>query len=327
MSSPIIVVTNRNLNEGSGDPLERFGPDFNDNGNDELRLAIAEHKNRKWQIDILEDKSVVNGVEVNASEGAFLQLQERMREKKRNCLFYVHGFNNDFADVMESARDLQETYDVEVIVFTWPANGRDKILGRVGGTVSYKSDKRDATLSVVALDRVFEKLFHYIRLHQDKACDQNMSLMFHSMGNYLFKNMFKSDVYMGETALFDNVILCQADVNNIGHETWVDSIAFRNRLYITINEKDYALAASRIKFGEKQKARLGHYTMNLNSRMARYIDFTGAKGVKKAHAPFHSDVANKNAKVKETFRKIIHGERAEEGLRYNSHSRTYEVAK
>lgn len=325
MSSPIIVVTNRNLVENANDPLERFGPNFNTAGPDELRLALATDVNDNWTLDLLPDQLEQNGKMVNASEKTFTDLQTRMREKKRDCLFYVHGFNNDFKDAVNTAKDLRDTYDVEVILFSWPANGRDAFAGRVGGTLSYKSDKREASMSVNALDRVFEKLYGYLRAYDQSACDQNMSLMFHSMGNYLFKNMFKSNVYMGETALFDNVILCQADVNNEGHEKWVDRISFRNRLYITINEKDYALRASRLKFGEAQQARLGHYTVNLNSRVARYIDFTGAKGVKKSHSPYDSSVTKKNARVKTAFSKMIHGGKAEEGLKYNPHTRSYEV--
>ena len=324
MSSPIIVVTNRNLNSSTSDPLKRFGANFNEAGPDELRLAMIKDEGEGWSVDILPDQLEMDGAMVNASEKTFIDLQARMKEG-RNCLFYVHGFNNDFKDAVNTARDLRDTYDVEVILFTWPANGREKFAGRVGGTLSYKSDKREAAMSVTALDRVFEKLYSYLRAYDQSACDQSMSLMFHSMGNYLFKNMFKSNVYMGETALFDNVILCQADVNNEGHEKWVDRISFRNRLYITINEKDFALKASRLKFGDAQQARLGHYTVNLNSRVARYIDLTGAKSVKKSHSPFDSGVTGKNARVKNAFKKMFNGERAEEGLDYNNHTRAYEV--
>ncbi|VAX35337.1 hypothetical protein MNBD_UNCLBAC01-619 [hydrothermal vent metagenome] len=49
---------------------------------------------------------------------------------------------------------------------------------------------------------------------------------------------------------------------------------------------DYALQASRLKSGEKQLARLGHYTQNLYSKNAVYLDFTDARNVGNSHAYF-----------------------------------------
>ncbi|VAW83582.1 hypothetical protein MNBD_GAMMA16-2107 [hydrothermal vent metagenome] len=264
-------------------------------------------------IEVLKNKQ-----KLLASEAIFLTLQKNMRTKKRNCLFFVHGFNNDFKDVLERAHFFEKNYGVEVVVFTWPANG-----GGIKGVVSYKSDKREAQLSVNALDRTFEKLSQYFIDHRTSACNQSFSLVMHSMGNYLFKNLMKSSVYGGETLLFDNIIMAAADVNNKDHEEWVDRIAFRKRLYIMINEDDSALLTSRLKFGEKQRARLGHYTRNLNSNSAVYIDFTNAKHVKRSHAYFEDAIKNKN--VKDVFQKAFNGERAEKGLLYEAEMNAYSV--
>ncbi|WP_421840628.1 alpha/beta hydrolase [Marinobacter algicola] len=56
-------------------------------------------------------------------------------------------------DVLDRAERLEQNFGVEVIVFSWPANG-----GGLHGVLSYKSDKRDALASVGALNRVLEKL-------------------------------------------------------------------------------------------------------------------------------------------------------------------------
>ena len=55
-------------------------------------------------------------------------------------------------DVMDAAFDLEKRYEVEVIPFSWPANG-----GGVGGKLSYLSDKRDARASAGALERASRK--------------------------------------------------------------------------------------------------------------------------------------------------------------------------
>ena len=317
----MIIVTNRNLQPRSA-PQNRFGSGFNEKGPDELRLATAKYTRGRWQVDIVDDEVVHRGERMHASEKLFLELQDRMRRRNRPCMFFVHGFNNDFSDVLERSRQFERAYGVEVVAFTWPANGRDAPLGRVGGTLSYKSDKRDAA------DRTFEKLGGYLPRYEDrsKRCNQRMSLFMHSMGNYLFKHLMRSSVYTGETALFDNVNLVADDVNNKDHAEWVDRIAYRRRLYVTINEDDSALRVSRMKFGERQLARLGHYTQNLTSHQAIYLDFTGARHVQEeSHAYFLGEPIERNQRVRRVFRRMIRGERAEEGLPYNTHNRTYEV--
>ena len=321
----MLVVTNRNLVPRARSGEKKFGSGFNEAGPDELRLAHAKQSRGKWQVDILPDKDPNSGLW--ASEQAFLDLQARMKRLKRPCVLFVHGFNTDFEAVLVRGRRLELDYKVEVVAFTWPSNGRTTAAGRLGGVASYKSDKRDAARSVVAFDRTLEKLDAYLRRHQaaTKACDQRVSLFMHSMGNYLFKHLMKSSVYQGETSLFDNVVLCAADVNNAGHASWLDRVAYRRRLYVTINEDDKALFASRAKFGEQQKARLGHYTQNLTSANAVYLDFTRSGAVDDSHSYFVGAPIKKNASVRRAFRLMLRGERAEVGLGYNAHSRTYAV--
>ncbi|WP_211826292.1 alpha/beta hydrolase [Kistimonas asteriae] len=324
----MIIITNRNCLHEEGDPCQRFGSEFNTLGSDEIRVAIADYQGSKgWSLDILDDTCLLNGKPVPASEYAFRYLQQRMKQHQRNCLFYVHGFNNDFADVLTTAHELESLYDVEVVAFSWPANGRQAFAGRAGGVASYLSDKREANQSVVALDRVLEKLCWYLGCYNsdDDICDMRLSILFHSMGNYLFKCLFKSGVFQGETGVFDNVILCQADVNNLDHELWVDRIAFRRRLYITINENDYALGASRMKFGERQLARLGHFSTNLVAGNACYINLTEADQVNMSHSPFDHATTCQNPKLQQLFRSLFNGEAVEKRLTFDSHCRAYEL--
>lgn len=69
-------------------------------------------------------------------------------------------------------------------------------------------------------------------------------------------------------ALFDNILLVAADTNNKAHESWVNKIVVQNRVYIVINEDDFALVASRAKLDDKQPARLGHFVQNLIAEQA-----------------------------------------------------------
>jgi len=140
-------------------------------------------------------------------------------------------------------------------------------------------------------------------------------MMLHSMGNYIFKHLLKSSVYRGDHLVFDNIVLLAADTNNENHAEWVDRINCRGHIYITLNEKDSALQASRMKLGEQQKARLGHYPYKLDSRQGVYVyvDFTGQAYVGDAHSYFEGG-AIKNAKVKKFFERVFNGGFVEDGM-------------
>lgn len=361
----MFLVTNRNILKKDFDDFSERAKDVlgkipNKAGPNELRLFEARYTGDSWWLAEVPDapsKKECNEITWKTDAGPCFgshivanRVVEEARATKKNILFFVHGYNNDVVDVLDRARRLEELYGVIVIPFTWPANG-----GGVGGTVSYKSDKRDAKASTGALDRVLAKAAQYLDAinaeaidsarkaandaHPDnperrdelfthlvnRNCPFRISLMLHSMGNYLYKQMLKSMASEGNRLLFDNVILAAADTNNMDHTFWVDAIRFRRRIYITINENDGALDASRAKGGEEQLARLGHSTFELNSRKALYINLTDASWVRNSHAYFEGKPVEKNASVQEFFHRALNGETAETGLRFFPDRNYFEV--
>ena len=311
------VVTNRNL-QPNQPPEKRFGRRFNEIDPSELRLAEVDKVNGAWQVEILPDRETYEGEEMSAGEAAFLKTQKRMCDNSTNCLIFCHGFNTNFEGALEAAFAVQEAYNnLEVVLFSWPSDGR--------GVTSYRSDKREASLSVYALDRFFETLDSYLKKYRGRRCGQKISLAMHSMGNFLLENLLESSIYQGETLLFDNIIMIAADVNNPNHVDWVDRIKFRNRLFITINEDDYALAASELKGGEEQQARLGNTVRNLNSKNATYLNFTDGEFIRNAHNYFSQDEPLRNSNVKRIFQTAFSGGRAEQGLNFDSGTGAYKV--
>lgn len=343
-------VTNREVT-GHKDKSDKLGPKPNRKGPNELRLFKAEKSNGDWYLEAIADrlskdmKAEVNAPASQPAYGSYYvakKVLRQARKEERNVLVFVHGYNNDIYDVLHRASELEERYGVIVVPFTWPANGG----GIISGTLDYKSDKRDARVSVGALDRTFEKAAEYlVRFTEevrrelwkkaaqehgdnretrearysellDKECPFTINAMFHSMGNYLLKHHLKSSVSEGNRLLFHNVVLAAADTNNAEHRTWVDSIKFRRRLYVTINENDRALGVSRAKAGEEQRARLGHSLFDLESRKAAYIDFSSASWVGDSHAYFEGEPVEKNDDVREFFHAALNGKVAEEGMRY-----------
>jgi esterase/lipase superfamily enzyme len=357
------VITNRAVVDKK-EGLAQFGSKPNDKGPNELRLADVHRKGSKWTVEFLDDK--LSQTEASAlikefnlpldpkaqhyaSLKAACDIAKRARQSKSHILFFVHGYNNNLEDVLSCAMEMQKRYGIEVLPFSWPANG-----GGIGGTVSYKSDKRDARASTGALERALLATHNYLELitsarraqlcaeaeskHPDnpeardalysklldKECPFTLNALFHSMGNYLFKQMLKSSINEGANLTFDNVILAAADTNNQEHDLWVDRIRFRKRCLVTINENDFALRASRAKAGSNQLARLGHYIRNLDAANAHYINFTDAAWVRSSHSYFCDD-AMKNEKVHEFFQEAFSGGAPESKLRFHVEGNWYGV--
>ncbi|GEM_PF-245853 len=277
---------------------------------------------------------------------------QQARRRGRNVLFFVHGYNNDIDAVLARADQLEKKYNVVVICFSWPARG-----GGVRGVLSYRQDKRDAKASTAA----FERFLVLVRQHIDRlngsakeecmrraaerypenleqrdecfealmqrACPVRLSLMLHSMGNYLLKQTLKSSTSDEIGSLFDNVVLVAADTNNEGHPGWVDRIRARESIYIIINENDRALRASEVKVGEAQRGRLGRLRRRLESRLALYVDATDAPSVGNSHAYFEdAAVRTRNSILRRFFQSVFNGEHGEDLLSYDQALGAYRVA-
>jgi len=343
------IVTNRELREDASG-FDKFGQRPSAKGPHELRLVEVTGMPGRARVRVVADEltrqqkqqlGLPAGATAFASQLIARQLFERLQTTRRNLVLFVHGYNNDVESVVQRAFRLQRQYGVEVLAFSWPANG-----GGAHGVLSYKSDKKDARASIGALDRVLEKTGLYLHVLREEAaarirddaearfagqaetrdeciaralqrqCPFRVTLMLHSMGNYLFKQLLKSSIYSGDELIFDNVVLAAADANNEDHRQWVDRIQFRNRLFVTINENDSALRLSRAKLGSAQKARLGHFPYQLDAERAVYVDFTNARFVSDSHAYFEG-AATRNKAVSQFFRRALNGETAEAGLDYD----------
>jgi len=360
----MFLVTNRKILRNSGG-CTILGSSPNVKGPHELRLVEATKRGKRWHLQVLSDKvdaemrDAVGAKDRHVVSYITCKLLDRInprfrnprsRAKGRNLLVFVHGFNNDVEDVLERSRRLEKNYGVEVLPFSWPANGG----GVVTGTASYKSDKRDAKASIGALDRILhaldvqlkqvtesaakkveadakhrfpdnlERRRDFIARALEDGCPFTVNLMAHSMGNYLYKHLLLSTASEGRGMVFDNVVLVAADTNNKDHARWVDEIRARRRIYVTLNEDDRALQTSRMKSGEEQLARLGHYPFDLDSKYAAYLQFTGTAKVGRSHSYFEG-AAIENPRVRRVFRLLFNGRRPDSRLEYDAASNTFRI--
>lgn len=318
----MLVITNRNLNKvfansGNGDQ-NAFGEQLNTDGPNEVRLANATKEGENWVVKLVKQPKILTENNL-PSRTEFEAMLKRCRDHGKNCLFYVHGYNKSFDETLEQGWRLQEKYNLEVVLFSWPSN--------TGGFPihEYKHVKRVARTSTGAIDSSFEKLAKYMQMpfYKDAlmSCNVSLNLMTYSMGNFVFQSYVEGSTYDGETRMFTNIILCQADCDNEKHEQWVNNIQAGKRVYITINENDKILGWSDFNF---QKDRLGRTVRNLVSKNAIYLDFTESKGMGNTHQIWGDDT---NDIVKEFFNSALNGRRAEAvaGLYYDERINAFKI--
>jgi esterase/lipase superfamily enzyme len=353
----MFLVTNRVV--GNGSSVKVFGDTPNPKGPNELRIVEVNKHNNKWKVAKVADQleaadvkrlndefhlNIDTSLQWHGSLAIACETFRQAQEQDKAILFFVHGYNNDVADVLQTAAELESLYKVIVIPFTWPANGG----GAVSGPAAYLSDKADARASTGAFNRFVAKIqfFHTLLTHAslsairakvdekytgkdnpmaaaslytelvNRTCRVKINLLCHSMGNYLLKHSLTTSDNQTSDLVFDNINLLAADTNNEHHANWIDKIDVRNRIHVVINECDAALKASRVKPGRQQKARLGAYLKGLNSQHAVYFDVTNADKVDNHHSYFKGKPVLENAALKAVFNDMFNGKSVERRLSY-----------
>jgi esterase/lipase superfamily enzyme len=373
MPASVFVVTNRAFTKDGSTGRYRLKDVPNNKGPKELRLFEATPQDaelREWHLSIIKDRPrqqdfAAYGVQTarrrNSYRGSDLtaaRVVDRLRRENKNLVVFIHGYNNNAEDALRRAWRLADRYQVEVLVFTWPANGGgDGLFEDLHGVASYRSDKSDARASTEALDRALSRLQaqlaelnegaraeaeadaaeahpndraerreRLVRLLQRRACPFRVTLLAHSMGNYLLKKtLMSSTERLSRGTIFDNVIVKAADTNHTDHALWIERLRVTRRVYIALNQDDAALRLSAMKIGDQQQPRLGNTLAEQNAAGACYIDVTPYVGDR--HSYFdEADLARDAApELTAFFQQALNGEIAEDELTYRVATNTYRI--
>jgi esterase/lipase superfamily enzyme len=315
----VILISNRNVNPGRTD-VSLFGDDLNPLGEAELNLATAVYKNKRWHLELLTDPVKPN-YDTPVSREVFKEIVKQARQdpKARNWVLFVHGFNQSLAKNLDKCREIA-SYGVNVAAFSWPSNPGPQALWQK--LKEYKRARKNARRSVLALERTFEKLTSYMEEFGSRDCQINVSLVIHSLGNYLCEHYVKSGDFDRETRVFSNVMFHQADVDLPDHEQWVESVSDHTRVYVTINEHDRVLDASDI----VNPDRLGNTSRDLIAAQVKYMDFTDGENVGSSHRPWKTP-GKENKAVGEFYKLTFHSRRGEKasGWEYDPLLNTYRL--
>ena len=155
-----------------------------------------------------------------AAADRFPLLGEGENEAQKHVTLFVHGYNTNWSKA--AARYQQICDDLYgagglglCVLFTWPSNGE---------TAHYLSDREDARSSGPDLARVFNSIFEQARLMQNSAsegegvCKAKISVIAHSMGNWVFQNALARTWERHNkpltVSLINQCIMVAADVDN-----------------------------------------------------------------------------------------------------------------
>lgn len=327
----IIVMTNRQLPEI---PL-------NDNVDIEVKslgVVLSEReagRNALYTGRLSDDGNSVTFVP-KGRESSLLSHIEQASDK--SWVFFIHGFHQDPEENINKALSLSKNHNVNIIVFAWPSRpeshtlSETEIISNIGQGIlsgkpwpaallragidvgmaylkdtskNYKPAQRNARDSKLDLLKAFNIVNNEFKLEP--------SLLVHSMGNYLLKNVVLEE----EDDLpirCNNIVLHQADVNAFNHE-WVKELYFNlvggTNLYITTNVHDFVLSASSIRKTLKNKKnieRLGQTKKNYLVGKIKYLDFSYGEHVNNEHEFFKLNEKDTNRYVYGLLKTVLNGQ-------------------
>jgi hypothetical protein len=173
---------------------------------------------------------IVNFSGNKGSVESFGNLEEALKymPEDRDFLVFVDGHGKTFNQALERGFELNERYNINVIMFDWP-------------TDYFALRKTASNAGEVAVN--FAKAMKQFKiLCNTYFTDKSVSAVFHSMGNRILKELVDQQLmrYIPDS-LFSNIIINAAAVKQQNHAKWIEKLMIQKRIYITINSEDRTL--------------------------------------------------------------------------------------
>jgi len=185
----------------------------------------------------------------------FAELQADMEAGACDALLFIHGFNNTFADAVETAAELADRYGeagqaLRVVLFSWPSEGK------LFPPTRYFDDRTSARLSAMALGRALARLRDLIEqfARDGRRCNRRLHVMAHSMGNYALRfavqDLIEKHAAGRPLPVFENAFLMAADADADALELDLDVAKLQSlsriaqHIHVYHSRGDIALRAS-----------------------------------------------------------------------------------
>jgi hypothetical protein len=206
--------------------------------------------------------------------------------KSKNILIFVHGAGKTFEGAMDRAFQTRDLYDVAIIVFTYPTH--DPLL-KPGDDLRKAIENADS--SAGDFHRFLIDCTRIINNNKEDNDHRNVSLLFHSLGNYLLERsvegVFQEVKFENQGQRpFENLLMVAAAVDSRQHAAWMNKLAFQKNLLVISNKHDLTLTGA--KFLTSWSLQLGQKVKGEQVSWAAYIDFKKTLGFTFHRAPSHS---------------------------------------
>jgi hypothetical protein len=177
---------------------------------------------------------------------------------EKDFLVYVDGHGKTFDQILERGFEVSNRYNINLVIFDWPTD--------------YLSLRKTAYHADEVTPAFIREMANLDQVHRTLFGTSDISVMFHSMGNHILKNMVEKqlqDHLPGD--MFSNVIMNAAAVRQFNHARWVSKLRIQTRIYITINDEDRPLQGAMLLRMAKQ---LGTGYKGKAAENAIYLNFS-----------------------------------------------------
>lgn len=260
-----------NIRNGGG-----TGDDRNPDG---ATFWTSDSPNNKNQLSNLKNWQASNASKFRkaliAACAGFPKLPPEQQADEKHVTLCVHGYNNDFADAIGFySRICNGLYSGPdglgiCILFTWPSRGE---------VAGYLPDRAEARACADDLGEVLHSLYDVLAQNQvvaaedpARACRAKISLIAHSMGNYLTQlallNVWKRHNSPLALSLVNQLLMVAADVDNdlfssgeqVGHGDGegIANLSYRVTAFYSGRDSVLGVSSGLKHFGKRRLGRSG----------------------------------------------------------------------
>ena len=216
---------------------------------------------------------------------------ENPTEQKHFVLF-VHGRGRHPKKAQDKhLLEKINSYGVVTLMFVWDSETR--------GLNFHPVDR--AKMAAPQLQELLHRLSRYV----DKSPQiHKTTLLLHSMGNIVFKELVENLDTPLRDHLFDNIILSAPDVPSSQHNKWVEKIDFASRVIILSNDKDDVLEWSETLRRGKRLGQIAEPPLARNSD----VYYVNISKILKVNHRYYTRRGSKSLYLCQLFETILKGQ-------------------
>lgn len=196
----------------------------------------------------------------------------KISETDKNIVLFIHGDSKTFDQAIIRGLEIQNLYDVKVIVFSWPSKDPN-----INGYKNLRLSVQNVEKSLEHFNLMLNFASKIKNQENDLKSDKKISLFLHSLGNYYLECMVRENMKPEKKLLiFDNIIINSAAVSQYKHHQWIEQLNCQQNIYIISNKHDFNLKGAR--YFARLGRQLGEVFDLPLANNARYINFSEAVG-------------------------------------------------